>query len=207
MGSQKVGHDWATFTSLHFNHLKYAIQWHLIHSQWQLSLSSFCTIFITLKENLVLIKQPLHVLPFLHTVEATNLLSAHVCVLSRFSHVWLFAMDCSPSGSSIHGNLQARILERGWHALLEGIFLTQGSNWCLFSLLHWQMGSLPLSLLGSPICFLALWIFSRNQFYIFHINGIIYMRLLYLVFLLKSVILLSWTLVAVYVSTSFPFYG
>ena len=91
MGSQKVGHDWATFTSLHFNHLKCAIQWHLIHSQWQLSLSSFCTIFITLKENLVLIKQPLHVLPFLHTVEATNLFSAHVCVLSHFSHVWLFA--------------------------------------------------------------------------------------------------------------------
>ena len=82
-----------TFTSLHFNHLKYAIQWHLIHSQWQLSLYSLCTIFITLKENLVLIKQPLHALPFLQTVEATNLFSAHayVLVLSRFSHVRLFA--------------------------------------------------------------------------------------------------------------------
>ena len=80
-----------TFTSLHFNHLKYAIQWHLIHSQWQLSLYSLCTIFITLKENLVLIKQPLHALPFLQTVETTNLFSAHACVLSRFSHVLLFA--------------------------------------------------------------------------------------------------------------------
>ena len=33
--------------------------------------------------------------------------------------------------------------EMGCHFLLQGIFLTQGSNPCL---LHWQVGSLPLSL-------------------------------------------------------------
>ena len=32
----------------------------------------------------------------------------------------------------------------GCHALLQGIFLTQGSNSCLFHLLHWQASSLPL---------------------------------------------------------------
>ena len=32
----------------------------------------------------------------------------------------------------------------GHHALLHGIFLTQGSNWCLLCLLNWQAGSLPL---------------------------------------------------------------
>ena len=32
-------------------------------------------------------------------------------------------MDCSPSGFSVHGILQARI-----HLILQGIFLTQGSN-------------------------------------------------------------------------------
>ena len=32
----------------------------------------------------------------------------------------------------------------GCHALLQGIFLTQGSNSCLFHLLHWQTGSWPL---------------------------------------------------------------
>ena len=37
-------------------------------------------------------------------------------------------MDCSPPGSSVHGILQARILELGSHSLLQGIFLTQGSN-------------------------------------------------------------------------------
>ena len=29
------------------------------------------------------------------------------------------------------------------HALLQGIFSIQGSNLCLLSLLHWQVGSLP----------------------------------------------------------------
>ena len=33
----------------------------------------------------------------------------------------------------------------GCHALLQGIFLTQGSNPRLLSLLHWQAGSLPLA--------------------------------------------------------------
>ena len=41
-----------------------------------------------------------------------------MCILSRFSHVRLFLfepMDCSPPGTSIHGILQARILE--WVAM------------------------------------------------------------------------------------------
>ena len=55
----------------------------------------------------------------------------HACMLSRFSRVQLFSnpMDCSLPGSSTHGILQVRILE--WVALLQGIFLTQGSNLCL----------------------------------------------------------------------------
>ena len=40
-------------------------------------------------------------------------------------------MDCSPPDSSVHGILQARILE--CHFLFQGIFLTQGSNLCLMS--------------------------------------------------------------------------
>ena len=53
-------------------------------------------------------------------------------------------MNHSPPGSSDHGISQARILEWkkkkkntgvGWHALLQGIFPTQGSNLCL---LHWS---------------------------------------------------------------------
>ena len=51
-------------------------------------------------------------------------------------------MDCSPPGSSLHGTAQARTLEGGCHLLLQGIFLTQGSN------LHWQVDSSPLC--GGP---------------------------------------------------------
>ena len=36
----------------------------------------------------------------------------------------------------------------GCHFLLQGIFPTQGLNWCL---LHWQVDSLPLSHLGSLV--------------------------------------------------------
>ena len=37
-------------------------------------------------------------------------------------------MDRSPPGSSVHGILQARMLEWGCHALLQGILPVQGSN-------------------------------------------------------------------------------
>ena len=38
----------------------------------------------------------------------------------------------------------------GCHALLQGIFPTQGSNLRLLRLLHWQAGSLPPALPGKP---------------------------------------------------------
>ena len=57
-------------------------------------------------------------------------------------------MDCSPPGSSVHGILQASILE--WVAMPSSkIFLTLGLDPDLLCLLHWQAGSLPLSHLWS----------------------------------------------------------
>ena len=55
-------------------------------------------------------------------------------------------MNHSLPGSSVHGILQARILE----FLLQGIFLTQGSNLHLLLLLHWQADSFVLCYQGSP---------------------------------------------------------
>ena len=59
-------------------------------------------------------------------------------------------MDCSLLGSSVPGILQARNTGVGCHALLQGIFLTQGSNpsllgfrigrWVLYSLSTWGHG-------------------------------------------------------------------
>ena len=67
------------------------------------------------------------------------------CVLSCVS---LRSMDCSPPGPSVHGILQGRIL--GCHFLLQGIFLTQGSNPRFLHLPLWQADSLPLAPPGSP---------------------------------------------------------
>ena len=56
-------------------------------------------------------------------------------------------MDCSPSAFSVYRIFPGRNTEVGCHFLLQGIFLTQGSNSHLFHLLHWQVDSLPV---GSP---------------------------------------------------------
>ena len=74
--------------------------------------------------------------------------SPHVCMLSCSFVSLCDPMDFSLPGSSVHGILQAGIL--GCHALLQGIFPTQGSNPCLLCLLHWQVGSLPLVPPGKP---------------------------------------------------------
>ena len=73
-----------------------------------------------------------------------------VCAKSLLSCLTLCdPMDCSPSGSSVHGILQARILER----VVVPSF--RGSSWpkdqtLVSHLPHWQAGSLPLVLRGKP---------------------------------------------------------
>ena len=55
-------------------------------------------------------------------------------------------MDCSPPGSSVHGAFPSKNTGVvGCHALLQGIFPTQGLNPGILRLLHWQAGSLPLA--------------------------------------------------------------
>ena len=59
-------------------------------------------------------------------------------------------IDCSPPGSSVHGILQARILEWVATAPSPGNLPAQGSNLYFSCLLPWQADSLPLSPPGSP---------------------------------------------------------
>ena len=47
-------------------------------------------------------------------------------------------MDCSPSGSSVHGISPGKNTGVGCHSLLQGIFPTQGLNPRLLRLLLWQ---------------------------------------------------------------------
>ena len=69
-----------------------------------------------------------------------------LCSLAQPCPAFRICSPRSPPGFSVH-----RIIPKntgvGCHSLLQGIFLTQGSNLCL---LHWQADSLPLSHLGSP---------------------------------------------------------
>ena len=62
--------------------------------------------------------------------DALNILFLRVCVcsVSQWCPTLCDLMDCSPPGSSVQGNLQARILE--WVAMpsLQGIFPPRDSN-------------------------------------------------------------------------------
>ena len=59
-------------------------------------------------------------------------------------------MDCSPPGSFVcPWDFPGKNAAVGSHFLLQGIFLTQGSNPHLWGLLHWQVDSSPLRHLGS----------------------------------------------------------
>ena len=53
-------------------------------------------------------------------------------------------MDSSPPGSSVQEDSPGKDTGVGCHALLQGIFPTQGSIQRLLCLLQWQAGSLPL---------------------------------------------------------------
>ena len=72
-------------------------------------------------------------------------------------------MDCSMPGSSVHGILQARILE--WFAMASSRGSSNpGINLHLLHLLHWQVSSLPLIPPVKPSYFLShLYYFNGNN--------------------------------------------
>ena len=72
-----------------------------------------------------------------------------VCLCARsFSHIWLFATPWT-AGLLCPWGFPSKNTRVGCHFLLQGIFLTKGSNLYLLCLLHWQADSLPLHHLGS----------------------------------------------------------
>ena len=66
-------------------------------------------------------------------------------------------MDCGPPCSSVHEIFPGKNIGVGYHSLLQGIFLTQGSNPCLSWILHWQEESLPLPPPGNALHLSAPW--------------------------------------------------
>ena len=72
-------------------------------------------------------------------------------MLSHFSCVWLFVTLCSVARQApLSMKSPGKNTGVGCHALLQGLFLTQGLNLHLLYLLHWQEGSLPLAPPGKP---------------------------------------------------------
>ena len=81
-----------------------------------------------------------------------------ICCLDHMHTCMLRRSDISNSLQP-HGLQPTRLLSPwnfpgkntgvGCHFLLQGIFLTQGLNSSFLHLLHWQIGSLPLSYLGN----------------------------------------------------------
>ena len=69
-------------------------------------------------------------------------------------------MHCSPPGSSVHGDFPGKNTGVGCHALLQGIFLTQGWNLHLLCLLHWKAGSLPLVAFGKSLIPISIFLLS-----------------------------------------------
>ena len=74
----------------------------------------------------------------------------HACVLSCFSNVQLFGTLWTVGHqASLSMGFSGKNTQEGCHALLQGIFLTQGLNPRLLCFLNWQVGSLPLATWGA----------------------------------------------------------
>ena len=54
-----------------------------------------------------------------------------LCLVTQLCLTLCDPMDCSPPGSSVHGDCPGKNTRVGCHALLQGIFLTRESNWGL----------------------------------------------------------------------------
>ena len=68
---------------------------------------------------------------------------AVLCIVTQLSPILCDPMDCSLPGSSVHRDSPGQNTEAGCHALLQGIFPTQGMNpglllcrWILYHLSH-----------------------------------------------------------------------
>ena len=66
-----------------------------------------------------------------------------LCLVAQLCLTLCDPVDCSPPGSSVHGDSPGEDTGVGWHALLQGIFPTQGLNqglphckWILYRLSH-----------------------------------------------------------------------
>ena len=72
---------------------------------------------------------------------------ACVCLVAQSCPTLCDPMDCSPPGSSVHGDSPGKNTGADCHALTQGIFPTQGSNW---GLPHCRWMFVPFEPPGKP---------------------------------------------------------
>ena len=65
---------------------------------------------------------------FFKTTKRTVRQEVETCSVAQLCLTLCCPVDCSPSGSSIHGDSPGKNTRRGCHALLQRIFPTQGLN-------------------------------------------------------------------------------
>ena len=81
------------------------------------------------------------------SVKMIQVMQVPVC----FSRVQLFeALWTVARQAPLSMGFSSQEYGSGLHALLQGIFSTQGSYLCLLRLLHWQLDSIPLEPPGKP---------------------------------------------------------
>jgi len=81
-------------------------------------------------------------------MSTTVILSNVLCLVAQLCLTLGDSTDCSPPGSSVHGDSPGKNTKVGCHALLQGIFPTRGSN---SGLLHCRLILSCLSHQGSII--------------------------------------------------------
>ena len=77
----------------------------------------------------------------------------YMCVCANSLQSCLTLCEPMPARLLCSWHFTGKNTGAGCHALLQGIFPTQGSNSCLLCLLHWQVGSLPLVPPGKPCAY------------------------------------------------------
>ena len=93
-------------------------------------------------------QDPMGSLALLNALSLCNVTSAVLCLAALQSLPTLCnTVDCSPPGSSVHRDSPGKNTGVGCHALIQGIFPTQGSN---PGLLHCRQILYHLSHQGSP---------------------------------------------------------
>ena len=91
----------------------------------------------------------------------------NMCLVAQWYPTLYDHMDCSPPGSSVHGDSPGKNTGVGCHTLLQGIFPSQGSNpglphcrWIFYHLSH-QGSPIKLEWVADPFSRGTSW--PRNQ--------------------------------------------